>query len=109
MAEIPSEIASSAAQAGFKAQQVGAEREARRAAQATAADRQLKAVDEAAATVDTDDADTEVFTDAEEGGGSQGRTDQNEEEAADEDSSAKPKPGGITRDDDGRLHVDLEA
>jgi len=107
MAEIPSDIASSAAQASFQSREVGKEREAHRAGQAHAAGRQVRAADEAGATVDTADADARVFTDAE-GSGSQGRS--FEEEAPDEQNQpASPADAGIRADADGRLHVDLEA
>ena len=58
MADIPPDIAVSSAQAGFAAREVGKEREARRAGQVQAASRQIQSLDEAGATVDTDDGDT---------------------------------------------------
>lgn len=106
VSEIPSDIPASAAQAGFQAREVGKEREAHRAGNADAGNRQVKSLDEADATVETTDNDTRVFTDAE-GGGSLGR--QLEEENAEEDTEPAGDENGITRDDDGRLHVDLEA
>ena len=107
MAEIPSDIASSAAQAGFQAREVGKEREARRAEQTHAANRQVKTLDETDATVDTADTNTQVFTDAE-GSGSQGRA--TEEKTSDQPQhTAEPPHGGITTDSDGQTHVDLEA
>ena len=106
MAEIPSDIASSAAQAGYQAREVGKERGARGAAQAHAANHQIKAVDESGSTVETEDADTRVFTDAE-GGGSQGRA--FEEEHPESETPADSPDKGITRDQDGQLHLDLEA
>ena len=106
MAEIPSDIASSAAQAGYQAREVGKERGARGAAQAHAANHQIKALDESGSTVETEDADTQVFTDAE-GGGSQGRAFE-EEQPESEDPGTTPDRG-VTRDEDGRLHLDLEA
>ncbi len=72
MSEIPSDIASSSAQAGYQAREVSGGRGARSAAQAGAAREQVKAVDEAGTTVDTEDGDTQVYAGAE-GGGSQGR------------------------------------
>ncbi len=105
MSQIPSDIAASAAQAGFQAREVTKDREAHRAGQAHAATRQVKTVNDAGTTVETTDADTAVFTDAE-GQGGQGRP--FEEEAsppADEPGS----PPGITTGEDGRTHVDLEA
>ena len=106
MAEIPSDIPASAAQAGFQANEVNKEREARRTGQVQAAHRQVKSLDEADGTVETTDADTAIFTDAE-GTGSQGRT--HEEEAQDQSQNPEQSQKGITTGDDGQLHVDLEA
>ena len=107
MAEIPSDIASSAAQAGYQARDVGKERAAGAAGQSNAARRQIKAVDEAGSTVDTEDADTQVFTDAE-GSGSLGRP--FEEEAAGEgEEAAGQDETGISQGEDGQVHLDLEA
>ena len=107
MAEVPSDIASSAAPASYQAKEVAKEREARRAAQVDSAGRSVKAVDEHGTTVDTEDADTAIFTDAE-GTGSQGRPFEEppESEQADSDEAT---PDGITRDPDGTIHLDLEA
>jgi len=108
--EIPSDIATSAAQAGFLAREVGKDREASRAGQVHAANRQVKALDEAGATVETTDADSRVFTDAE-GGGSQGRfaEDESSETSIDENPIPPDDKSGVTRDDTGHFHVDLEA
>jgi hypothetical protein len=108
MAEIPPDIPSSAAQAGFQARETAKERDARRAGEAETAKRQVKTVDESGATVDTADADIAIFADAE-GTGSQGRAFQEQEEAPEEDVQKRRKGDGITKDDDGQLHVDLEA
>ncbi len=108
MAEIPPDIPASAAQAGFQARETAKERDARRAGEAEVAKRQVKAVDESGATVDTADADVAIFADAE-GTGSQGRAFQEEEEAPEEDARKSRTADGITEDDDGQLHVDLEA
>ncbi len=107
MSEIPPELPSSAAQSGVQAREIAKEREARRAGQADAATRQVKTVDEAGSIVETTDDDVAVFTDAE-GSGRQGR-------AFEEDAPPKPEAtddnaaAGITRGDDGQLHLDLEA
>ncbi len=107
MSEIPPDLPSSAAQTGVQAREIAKEREARRAGQADAATRQVKTVDEAGSTVETTDNDVAVFSDAE-GSGSQGRAFEEgappQPEAAGEDAGT-----GITQDDDGQLHVDLEA
>ncbi|MFQ5495630.1 MAG: hypothetical protein ACE5EX_09650 [Phycisphaerae bacterium] len=107
MTQIPSDIPASAAQAGFQANQIAKERDARRAGGADAAGRHIKTVDEAGATVETDDADAAVFADAE-GAGSQGRRHEENEPDNPLPDEADEKTGGITRDDQGRFHVDLE-
>ena len=107
MAEIPSDVASSAAQAGYQAREVGQARGARHAASTNAVDRQVKAVDEADTTVDTDDPDARVFTDAE-GSGSMGRPFEEETTSESEERSGDSSKG-ITKDKDGQLHLDLEA
>ncbi len=107
MTQIPSDIPASAAQAGFQSSEVAKEREARRAGAAHATNRQIKAVDEAGAVVDTEDADVAIFADSE-GGGSQGRETSKEPEPEASEDSALPQKG-ITEDDEGRSHVDLEA
>ena len=106
MSQIPSDIAASASQAGFQAREVSKDRDARRAAESSAADHQIKSLAQAGSTVDTEDADVAVFSDSE-GGGSQGRETADESATASEDTPVNDK--GITKDGDGRLHVDLEA
>lgn len=107
MAEIPSDIASSAAQAGFQSREVGKARDAARAAQANAAARQSNAVSQAGETVETEDADAQIFSDSE-GAGGQGRQ-LDDETAGATDGDAAKSTGGITKGEDGRLHLDLEA
>ncbi len=106
MSEIPPDLPSSAAQSGVQAREVAKERDARRAGQADAATRHVKTVDEAGNTVETTDTDVAVFSDAE-GGGSQGR--EPEERPPDEAAPTGQADTGIRKDEDGRLHVDLEA
>lgn len=108
MADIPPDISSSAAQAGFQARETAKERDARRVGQAAAANRQVRKVDESGETVETADADTAIFTDAE-GTGSQGRAFQEQEEASDEEEKEVQSGDGITEGEDGQLHIDLEA
>lgn len=107
VAEIPSDIASSAAQAGFQAREAAKNRDAQRASQAHVADRQVKAASQAGDTVETEDGDSQVFTDSE-GAGGQGR-DFGEDSAAADVADGPESSSGVTRDDDGRLHLDLEA
>ena len=73
MSEIPSDIASSAAGAPLQAREVAKAREARRAGQFNAAERQVKSIDEAETTVDTDDADSQVSSESEGEGSFDGR------------------------------------
>lgn len=106
MAEIPSDITTSAAQAGFKSEQVDSARAAERAGKAHATERQVRSLDEVEDTVETTDDDTKVFADAE-GTGSQGR--ELDEHGEDEQGDAPTSPqGGITTDEDGQQHLDLE-
>ena len=108
MAEIPSDIASSAAQAGVQGREVAKDREARRTGQADTAARQIRTTDEAGSTVDTNDADVAIFADAE-GTGSAGRETEEEQPGEGESGEVAPDGRGITKDEDGRTHVDLEA
>ena len=104
MTGIPSDIAGSALQAGFQARNVAKVRDAARTGQAQAANNTTKAVDEAGSTIETSDNDTQVFTDAE-GTGSKGRS--FEEELLEE--SAENEQEGLSKSDDGQMHLDLEA
>jgi len=107
MIDIPPDIAASSAQAGYAAREVAAERDASRAGRAEATKRQIQSLDEAAATVDTNDGDTAVFTDAE-GTGSQGRATE-DGESTPEDGDQDTKESGVIKDDDGRPHLDIQA
>lgn len=106
MSEIPSDIASSAAGAPLQARDAAKVREARRAGQAQAAERQVTSVDEAGSMVDTEDADTQVFADAEGGGGLGRQLGEAEEEGAETVGDAS---SGVTTDEDGQTHLDLQA
>ncbi len=107
MTEIPPHLPASAAQSSVQAREVAKERDARRAGQADAVNRQVKAVDEAGSTVETTDDDVAVFGDSE-GTGSEGRELEDGNTPAPE-SPADGTKNGITRDEHGRFHVDLEA
>ncbi len=106
MTQIPSDIPASAAQVGIQSHEVAKERDARRAGQAETAKRQIKTIDEAGSTVDTEDADVAIFAEAE-GTGSEGR--EEPEERAEEPKEGGTPSKGISKDADGRFHVDLEA
>lgn len=108
MAEIPPDIPASAAQAGFQARETAKDRDARRAGQADAVTKQARTVDESGNSVETTDADVAIFADTE-GGGSQGRAFEEEEENTESESTGAKANGGITKDQEGQLHLDLEA
>lgn len=105
MAEIPSDVASSAAQAPIQSREVLKEQAARRANQAHAAARHVKTVDESGVIVETSDSDSRVFTDSE-GSGSMGRNFADDKSTLDLTDDAEP---GRPTDVDGQLHLDLEA
>ena len=106
MSSIPSDIVSSVAGAPLTSREVARDREAAGAAQAHAASRQTKAITDAGDVVETTDSDAQVFTDSE-GAGSQGRHSESDEQQP-KPENPNPAPG-ITRDQDGRVHLDLEA
>ena len=108
MVDIPPDVAASSAQAGFTAREVAAERDARRTGRAEAARRQIQSLDEASATVDTNDGDTAVFTDAE-GTGSQGRATEDDEPSPDDHEQDATAESGVVKGDDGRPHLDIQA
>ena len=104
MADTPSPVASSAAQANFQAKATSDAREVRRAGQSHTARLQAKTVTDEGITVETTDTDVAVFTNAE-GQGGQGR----------EASDGMPKPPDqpppasvITTDPDGNQHIDVQ-
>ena len=110
MSEIPSAIAGSAAQAAFQAFEASKQQDARRADQANAVTQQVRGIDESGNTVDTADADNQVFADAE-GAGGQGRA---FDESVGEDPAQSDHADGTAldarrTDDDGVEHIDLEA
>lgn len=108
MADIPP-IHASAAQAGFQAREAGKVRDARRNDQTQAASQQIKSVTDATGMVDTMDADNQVFVDSE-GAGSQGRAfDESDLEGESAPTEPPAGPPGITKDEGGTLHIDLNA
>lgn len=106
MSSIPSDIVSSVAGAPMQSREAARDREAAGVAQSHAASRQTKAVTDAGDIVETTDADAQVFTDSE-GTGSQGRHfEDNDQQSLTDQPKTAP---GVTRDKDGRVHLDLEA
>jgi len=103
--DIPPDIPVSAAQAGFQAREVSRGRESQQAGDAQAARSQSTTRSEVSDIVETTDQDVSVFADAE-GTGSQGRS---RPEAEEEETPADLERTGISTDESGRLHVDLEA
>jgi hypothetical protein len=75
---IPSDIAGSAAQAGYQAREATRTRDAQREGQSLTAKDHSRAVDESSAVIDTSDEGTSVYADAE-GTGGQGRHFEGEE------------------------------
>jgi len=105
MSSIPSNIVSSVAGAPMQSREAARERESASAGQADAASRQTKAITDAGDVVETTDSDAQVFADSE-GTGSQGRHSEGEQTPAQDEPVARR---GITRGDDGQIHLDLEA
>ena len=105
--DAPSPIASSIAGAPLQSRDAIEAGEARRAGQHNAIRRQAQTVTDAGATVETTDADARVFGDTE-GTGSQGRELEEQDSQPNEQNPPK-NPPGIATDQDGNLHVDLEA
>ncbi len=105
----PPNIAGSAAQAGFQQAEVAKTRDANNAGQGSAARRNIKAIDDAGATIETSDEDTAVFSDAE-GAGGQGRS---HEEESTEGHESNDQPGGansgISTDSHGKKRLDIRA
>ena len=108
MAEIPSNIAASAAQAGSQAREIAKGRDADRAGRAAAVREHAKAVDESGSTVETEDSDSAVFSDTE-GAGSQGRAPEDSPQEPEPDTEEEPIPEGMVRGEDGELHLDMQA
>ena len=105
---IPSDIASSALQAGYQARNASKTRDAESAAQASKADKSAKAMDEADSTVETSDGSTKAYADAE-GTGSQGRVfgDEPASDEGDEEVDGSGPDGQA--DSDNQTHLDIEA
>lgn len=96
MSSIPPDIFGSAAQAGFAAREAARVGNADRAGQAREASRNVAKADDAAESVETADADSAVFADAE-GAGGQGRSTEHHEPSDEEGDSDElgPPEGGL--------------
>ena len=109
MSEIPPNISSSGAQAGFQQAEAARIRDAERAGQRAAARRGVQAIDDAGSTIETSDEDTAVFADAE-GGGGQGRSpDEESNEAHTPEDQEADSAGGVSTGQDGAPHIDVQA
>ncbi len=108
MAEIPSGLGASAAQAGSTAKEIANARDAQSANRSDASNRRAKAIDQAGSAVDTEDGDTQVFSDAE-GSGSQGRAPEGDETPDQPEDQTPGAPPDVTRDEEGNPHLDIEA
>ena len=107
MSSIPPNVVGPILQAGTTQKQASRALENEREQQSNAVLAGSKMREQAAETVGEADNDARVHTDAE-GAGSQGR--HSGEEQADDKPDEDQAPGhGIHRDDEGQLHVDLEA
>ncbi len=105
MSSVPPDIVGSSAQAGYQQADAAKIRDSERAAQSNATARQAKAVDEAGSAISANDGDVEVYADAD-GGGGQGRANEEEDNTQDDKDDTQE---GIRRDDDGEIHLDLQA
>ena len=104
MSALPPDIVGSALQAGYIQRESARVADAARASQAHAAERHLRAVDEAATNVETTDDDVQIFSDAE-GTGGQGRP--FSEEAEEETENAENGGAGSAAAD--APHLDIQA
>ena len=105
MSTIPPDIVGPLAQSGVQQQHASRGLEHERAQQAGAMERGSRISDQAADTIGEADGDTRVHTDAE-GTGSQGRAHSDEQGEPTEEPA---DGGGVRCDDDGQIHLDLEA
>ena len=97
----------SAIQSTQSQRQAGESREVEELRNANANAKQVARNEEMDSTVETTDSDTQVNTDGG-GQGSQGRQFAEESEEHDQAEEGSGK-GGFTVDDDGQMHLDLEA
>ena len=108
MSDIPPNIVGSSLQAGYVQGEAAKARDARRAGQTHAGQNSAKAIDDAGNTIETGDEDTQVFGDAQ-GTGGQGRTTEEEGQGTQSPEHESPTDSGVTTDDHGDQHVDLQA
>ncbi len=107
MADMPPPIVGSSAQAGYVQGEASRVRDAERSGQSGAAEKSIKAIDQAGNAIETSDEDTAVFSDSE-GGGTHGRDagDGDQEEIYEDDGEALT---GVVIDDEGAEHLDIQA
>jgi len=107
LADVPN-IANSAAQAGYVQAEAARARDAAQAGAAQSARRTAQSIDEADTTISTDDNDTQVYADSD-GSGGTGR-ESGEEPGQAPTSDQQPDHGdGIAHDENGDLHLDIQA
>ncbi len=107
MSTIPPNIVGPIIQSGAAQKQAARTLEGEREQQSNAVAAGNKMSEKVAETVGETDNDTRVHADAE-GSGGQGRS-AGEEQAESKNDDNADADAGIRRDDDGQLHVDLEA
>ena len=106
MSTIPPNLVGPIIQAAAAQQSASRILESERGQQTSAADAGSKARDRKTESVDEAVSDTQVYAESE-GSGSQGRAySDTEEDNSAGDATDKP---GVSRDQDGNLHIDLEA
>jgi hypothetical protein len=108
MSAIPPNLAGAILQAGVQQQNVARVQDSEREQQENAALKGAQRSEHASEAIGDQDDETQVNSDSE-GAGSQGRAFQSsDDDPATTDDSAT-SAGGISRDEDGQLHIDLEA
>ena len=107
MSTIPPNLVGPIVQSGAAQKQAARALEGEREQQSNAVVAGNKISEKAAGTVGETDNDSRVHADAEGSGGQGGSTGEEHTESKNDDNAESD--AGIRRDDDGQLHVDLEA
>lgn len=108
MSSIPSDIAGSALQAGYQSRDASKVGDKEKGGAIGADGKRSRSVDEVGDIVETSDSDARVYGDAE-GAGSQGRSFDEKSDGQPDDETDDQDASGVVHDDDGQVHLDLEA